>query len=170
MHLFTGGHNLGDMLQIDESFYQRPPGVRDHTSSGGIVTRAEGDRCLVALAGEKGSPGYVLPKGTVEPGESLEQTARREIGEEAGIHDLSLVRKLGTLERLTIHKDLWVTTHVFLYTTNQIAAVPTDIEIHDHMVWGSIDDLPHIMWPDQLNCILDHREEIIAAALAARPS
>lgn len=149
------------MARIDESWYQRTPGVRDHLSSGGIVARAEGERCLIALAGERGSPGYIMPKGTVEPGEDLEETARREILEEAGIHDLSLVRKLGVLERLSFDKELWVTTHVFLYTTTQIEATPTDTEIHDHMVWGPIDELPPILWPDQERCILEHRQEIL---------
>jgi|APSaa5957512535_1039671.scaffolds.fasta_scaffold122740_2 8-oxo-dGTP pyrophosphatase MutT (NUDIX family) len=163
----TSAHDVVSMKQIDDSWYQRPPGVHDHTSSGGIVARAEGDQCLIALAGEVGSVGYVLPKGTVEAGESLEETARREILEEAGIHELALAGKLGILERLTINKDLWVTTHVFLYTTTQIEATPTDTQIHDHMVWGDLDDLPVMMWPDQRQCIMDHRDQIIAALKVA---
>ncbi|MBT3345393.1 MAG: NUDIX hydrolase [Gemmatimonadetes bacterium] len=149
------------MTQIDDSWYRRLPGIPDHISSGGIVARAEGDVCLIALAGERHSPGYIMPKGTVESGESLEETARREILEEAGIRELSLVRKLGVLERLSFNKDLWVTTHVFLFTTTQVEATPTDAEIHDHMVWGPIDDLPHILWPDQKRCILANRIEIM---------
>ena len=31
--------------------------------------------------------GWVLPKGTVEPGETHEQTAVREVYEESGVHD-----------------------------------------------------------------------------------
>jgi 8-oxo-dGTP pyrophosphatase MutT (NUDIX family) len=37
----------------------------------------------------------MLPKGTVEAGETEEEVARREVGEEAGVHNLRLVADLG---------------------------------------------------------------------------
>ena len=40
---------------------------------------------------------WVLPKGHVEPGESLEQTAVREVREETGV-DAAVVAPLGTVE------------------------------------------------------------------------
>jgi len=49
----------------------------------------DGDRVLVLVrasrAGPEGRPEVRLPKGHVEPGESREETARREVGEEAGL-------------------------------------------------------------------------------------
>ena len=73
----------------------RPPGVSDRTSSGGVVVRIADGQIYVALVGELGLTERVLPKGGVEAGESLEEAARREIEEEAGLSSLELIEKLG---------------------------------------------------------------------------
>lgn len=62
-----------------------------------------------------------FPKGHVEKGESIEQTARREVHEETGLKGLRLVRKLGKIQITfedryvrkgdTIKKDI----HYFLF-------------------------------------------------------
>jgi len=77
---------------IDDSWCTRTDGLTEVLSAGGVVLRGDGDCLLVALITELDHPHYVLPKGHVEPGESLESAARREVGEEAGLHDLRLVR------------------------------------------------------------------------------
>ena len=51
---------------IDESWYERPPGVPDRTSAGGVVARIEDGQIYVALVGEVGLTDRVLPKGGVE--------------------------------------------------------------------------------------------------------
>ena len=76
---------------VNESWYKRPPGIFEHTSAGGVVVRWENARIYVALIREKGYQSYILPKGHVDEGESLEQAARREIEEEAGLTNLKLV-------------------------------------------------------------------------------
>ena len=66
----------------------------DEVSSGGVVVRpAEGgwEVCLIGVGGA-----WSLPKGLVEPGESPEETALREISEEVGIA-LELLRVLAPL-------------------------------------------------------------------------
>lgn len=72
------------------------PGVGFETavSSGGVVVDAEGRILLLKRADEDI---WCLPKGTVEPGETLEGTALREIVEETGLK-VKLLRPL-----LTIH-------------------------------------------------------------------
>ena len=59
-------------------------------SSGAVVARADG-RILLLRREDEGAWG--LPKGTVEPGESLEQTALREVSEETGLR-VKLIRPL----------------------------------------------------------------------------
>jgi 8-oxo-dGTP pyrophosphatase MutT (NUDIX family) len=140
----------------------RPADVSgERISAGGIVVRALEGEPLVALAREGGYEQPVLPKGGVESGENLEQAARREIEEEAGLSQLVLVCKIGVLERLSFDKRLWLTTHVFLFTTEQIAGVPTDSARHQHgPIWRRLDQLEDMFWPDQRRLILAHAELI----------
>src|SRR5262249_49814502 len=64
---------------------------------GGVVIRD--DRVLLVRA--KPAPhDWVLPKGHIEPGETPEQTARREVQEEAGV-DAEIVRAVGGLDYVT---------------------------------------------------------------------
>ena len=147
---------------IDESWYKRPEDIRERTSSGGVVVRLENSEILIALVGEIGVPDYVLPKGGVESGENLEQAARREIEEEAGLTSLALVGKLGTRERLAYDKSCWLTTHFYLFLTEQVNGVPTDTEHHYGMAWYPIGALPAIFWPEQQELIETNRDKITA--------
>lgn len=64
-------------------------------NAGGVVVNARGEVAVVSQRGVSWS----LPKGHLEAGETPLEAARREIAEEAGIADLSLVRELGSYER-----------------------------------------------------------------------
>ena len=154
-------------VHIDESWYRRTPQAKDRTSAGGIVLRREGGRILVAFAREKDYPQFVLPKGGVEPGETLEDAARREILEETGLSELALLGKLATLERLSFDKTRWLTVHYFLFTTTQVDAHPTESDRHHGMWWYPLDDLPPMMWPEQRRLIEDQRPRLEAAFDAA---
>ncbi len=146
---------------IDASWYVRPPDVGDRISAGGVVVRTEHGEPLVALTHEKGYKGPVLPKGGVEPGEDLLQAAQREVAEEAGLQRLVFVASLGALQRLTYDKQEWVTTHFFLFTTDELTGVPTDAAHHHHPpLWRRLDQLEDMFWPDQRQLILDHAELI----------
>src|SRR6266511_263265 len=94
--------------------------VRDAVAAGGVVIRegepgpsgrAGGQE--VVLAGREGM--WVLPKGTPDSDERIEETAKREVREETGL-DVRIVRPLGTIEywfalpRQRVHK----TVHFFL--------------------------------------------------------
>lgn len=80
---------------------------------------------------------WSFPKGGVERGESLLETAVREIREETGLHDLSYVGNLGSYTRYSIGKD--GTTErkdlgerrrtFFLFTTTQQDLSPQDHEV-----------------------------------------
>jgi 8-oxo-dGTP pyrophosphatase MutT (NUDIX family) len=152
---------------IDASWYRRPPRIRERISAGGVVVRrrpGEPGRVEVALAREGDHSQYVLPKGKVEKGEALEEAARREIAEEAGLHHLTLLGELGSRSRLTFDKRAWVRVHYFLFRAGQEGRQPTDSKRHHHAAqWFPIDNLPAMFWPEQRELIESNREPIAAA-------
>lgn len=149
------------MKVIDHTWYERPEGVIDRISAGGVVVRLEDSKIFVALARESDLEGFVLPKGGIEAGETYEHAARREIAEETGLIELSLLTPLAALERLDYDRDYWVTTHYFLYATDQVHATPIDTDAHQAMWWFPLDDLPEMMWPEQREIIQSNVSLII---------
>jgi 8-oxo-dGTP diphosphatase len=69
----------------------------DQTSAGGVAYRRVGDDFEVAIVSVGDPERWQLPKGIVDPGETPEVTALREVREEAGI-EATLVAPLDTVE------------------------------------------------------------------------
>ncbi|HYE19448.1 MAG TPA: NUDIX domain-containing protein [Tepidisphaeraceae bacterium] len=141
-------------MPAPDFYYTRPENVRLRTGAGGVVARLDPKtgQVLIALIRDRGTAEYVLPKGGVEPGETHEQAAAREIAEEAGFTRLTLVAPLGKAERLTGKRHTWQTTHYFLFQTDQITGQPTDHrdwEVH----WFGLDDLPQMYWREQADIL-----------------
>lgn len=145
---------------IDRSWYTRPAGVPDAVSAGGVVLRYEDGRTLVALVTEREHPNYVLPKGHLEARESALDAARREVGEEAGLHELTFVRELATVQRLNFERTKWKTIHFFLFTTRELEPKPLEPENHPHVGWFPLDALPSMFWPEQQELLETLRSEL----------
>jgi 8-oxo-dGTP pyrophosphatase MutT (NUDIX family) len=157
------------MSIVDDSFYRRPEGVRDRTSAGGIVVRRapDGTVLLALVRGEATddsiATAYILPKGGVDPGESIEDAARREIEEEAGFTagSLRLLTALGTRERLNYARRYWITTHYFAFATDETDPRPTDPNYDYVTDWFPLDGpLPTLFWPEQRALIEGERDRI----------
>ncbi len=146
---------------IDQSWYERIPGVPEQISAGGIVARLDNKEIYIALVQENKKREYVLPKGHVDPGETIEEAAKREIAEEAGLSDLQLLIPLGVQERLDFRKRSWKKIHYFLFITNQIEGTPTDPHIHYQLGWFPLDRLPSCFWPEEKALIETNRDRII---------
>ena len=66
-------------------------------SSGGVIFRKTKSGVRVALISRQGGKVWCLPKGLIEKGESVQETALREVQEETGLVG-KIVRKLGEVE------------------------------------------------------------------------
>ena len=101
--------------------------VRD-VSAGGVAFRQGSDGIEVVLVGRYEPERWVLPKGTPNQGESLEQTAAREVSEETGIQ-VRLIRPLHDIQYwFVLHGTRhFKTVHFYL-----MEAVGGDTSLHDH--------------------------------------
>src|SRR2546428_9130054 len=71
--------------------------VQRAVSAGGIVYRLVDGGVEFAICGRDSDGVWGLPKGTPDSGESLEQTALREVSEETGL-EVGVLDKLGVIE------------------------------------------------------------------------
>jgi len=118
--------------------------VRHRISSGGVVFRPAGATHEVALIRVARADGHAwtLPKGWVEKGEDLEQTAVREVREETGLQ-AKVLRKLGEITYEFYAKPdrsrVLKTVHVFL-----LECLGGDTAEHDDEVeevrWFTLDE------------------------------
>lgn len=149
------------MTMVDASWYVKPKGsFPTRLAAGGIIVRRDQGKIFIALILEGRFKDFALPKGGVKTGEEIEDAARREILEEAGIEDLTKLDYYGIRERLNISKTKWITVHYFLFQTDQKSGSPTDQTQSHVRKWFPIDELPRMQWPEQRKLIEDNREKI----------
>ena len=72
-------------MEITDEIKQSWSRRRHDHSAGGVAYRRTADGVEVALIATRGGARWQLPKGACEPGETLAQTAIREVSEEAGL-------------------------------------------------------------------------------------
>jgi 8-oxo-dGTP pyrophosphatase MutT (NUDIX family) len=131
------------------------------TSAGAILFRDTRDRREYLLL--KSRPGdWEFPKGGVENGEELQQTAIREVTEEAGIEDFRLID--GFREEYdyvfqangkTIHK----TVHLFIAKSYE-ASAELSHEHHDHQ-WRDYEQAINTITQDGPREILEDAHEFL---------
>jgi ADP-ribose pyrophosphatase YjhB (NUDIX family) len=114
----------------------------DETSAGGLVVDADRERAvLIGRLDRHGKLLWSLPKGHIEDGETIEQTALREVKEETGI-SARVLGPLGTIdywfvaERRRVHK----TVHHFLLEAVGGELCDEDVEVTE-VAWVPIADL-----------------------------
>jgi len=73
-------------------------------SAGGVVYRWVGSRPEVVLIARDGGKVWCLPKGLVEPGESVRETAQREVQEETGVRG-EIIGKIGEVNYWYIGRE-----------------------------------------------------------------
>lgn len=106
----------------------------DQVSAGGVVFRIESSVAEIAIVRIVPDLRWQLPKGLIDPGETIEEAALREVREESGV-SAELIAPIETIEywflaerdgeRLRYHKFV----HFFL-----MRYIGGDVTDHDHEV------------------------------------
>ncbi len=89
--------------------------VREPTA-GGIVYRRDKEGKVEILLIQDAKDRWTIPKGHIEEGETAQQTAKREIGEEAGLKNVEVLGWLGKIHfrYRRIDKLVLMTTQIYL--------------------------------------------------------
>lgn len=117
-------------------------------SAGGLVIRTVDGQDAAALIGRAGRAGrlrWSMPKGHVETGESLEQTAVREVAEETGITG-SVVAPLGSFSYtfLSAGRRISKRVHHFLLRAESGELSDEDVEVTE-VAWVPVDELNRVL-------------------------
>jgi len=118
------------------------------TSAGGIVVRADPDGPALVVGMRRRDRDLVtwtLPKGTPDAGETVEETALREVGEETGL-EVRIVDRLPSIEYSFVQAGTRIrkTVHYFL-----MEPIGGDLSRHDReferVTWVSFAQAPSIL-------------------------
>jgi 8-oxo-dGTP pyrophosphatase MutT (NUDIX family) len=123
-------------------------------SAGAIILREiEGELKIALAQHQRSTKTWVIPKGHVEAGETLEQAALREIYEETGLDQLHLIKYLGSIVRESGKGNggaMRKTIHYYLaYASGNHAHAPTDTRFAP----------PGWFSPEQALALLPYEEE-----------
>jgi 8-oxo-dGTP pyrophosphatase MutT (NUDIX family) len=107
-------------------------------SAGGVVYRREGDDIEIVLASRRtrrGDLAWGLAKGGIEPGESREDAAVREVREETGL-DATIEADLGDTKYIYVWEDVRIRKRVHFFLMRHVGG---DVDDRD-------DEMEEIRW------------------------
>jgi ADP-ribose pyrophosphatase YjhB (NUDIX family) len=117
-------------------------------SAGGVVYRTGSHGIEVLLCGRDRERLWALPKGTPQTGETLEQTAVREVREETGLA-VEIEEDLGTIEYRFARPAQGVmfdkTVHHYLMSPTGTGSLDRHDAEYDRVEWFAIDDALRLM-------------------------
>jgi 8-oxo-dGTP pyrophosphatase MutT (NUDIX family) len=135
--------------------------VERAVSAGGVVYRRMDKGLEVVICGRDSDGIWGLPKGTPDDGESLEQTAVREVTEETGL-EVRIVDKVGVVEywfaREGTRYHKWV--HHYLMEATGGDTTDHDVE-YDRVEWQPIETaLEMLTFKNEMEMVAKAREMI----------
>ena len=111
-------------------------------SAGGVVHRVADGKIDIMLGGRGEPRRWTLPKGTPDLGESLEQTALREVQEETGL-EVAIEQPLGNINYWFVAPESGVrchkTVHFYLMSSSEGSTELHDKE-YDQVRWFPSDE------------------------------
>ena len=127
-------------------------------TAGGLVLRSKKGNKEIILV--RFDPGLIFPKGHVEEGENLEETALREVEEETGLRDLSIVKNLGVVTRKSIEdsgEEVMKEIRLYLMKTDNY----TQVAHEEDCEWISlIEDSSLMKFPEEAEFLEQKKKEI----------
>ncbi len=130
----------------------------------GAVVVQENSGKIAVIVNEFGMT--VLPKGGLEPGETLLEAAYREVSEETGLTELDSLGELGAVTRrghasaVSSAADIIKEIHFFLFVTGETLLSPVTSD-SVQAKWLGIDTaIAALSWSEEATFIRNHREKI----------
>lgn len=139
--------------------------VKRQVSAGGVVVRRQDREWQVALIARKNKTVWGLPKGHVEPEETPEQTALREVQEETGL-TAKILQPLDTISYWFASKEerarFFKTVHFFLMEATGGSTEDHDFEV-DEVRWFPVPEaLKQMTYPSERSLVQDAARRLAA--------
>jgi len=130
--------------KFKQYFNRNKPSIQEivrEATAGGIVYRHGSDGIEILLIQDI-KDRWTIPKGHIEEGETAQQTARREIGEEAGLHNLEILGWLGKIHfrYRRVDKLVLMTTQIYLVKALGDTSKIKKEEIMNDIKWFTFHD------------------------------
>lgn len=106
--------------KLKSAVFRKKPAIQEivrEPTSGGIIFRlSEDQKDIEILLIQDSKDRWTIPKGHIEPGETAKMTAKREIEEETGLKNVSILSWLGKIhfKYRRLDKLVLMTTQVYL--------------------------------------------------------
>jgi len=144
------------------------PRVENAVSAGGVVVRIGKQGIEIVICGRNSDGVWGLPKGTPNPGETMEETALREVSEETGL-EVEIVDKIGVVEywfaREGVRYHKWV--HHFLMQATGGDTSRHDAE-YDRVEWSPVEDaLKTLTFRNERDMVIKARDTLEKQATSA---
>lgn len=135
------------------------------TAAGGVVLRQGEQGTEVAILGRRNDGSWVLPKGTPGEGETLEETALREVREETGL-DVRILAPIGEMTYSFAATGERINKVVHFFLMEQTGGDPSlhDAE-YDEVRWVTVSEARRMLTFDTYRDVL---ERAMASADGAR--
>lgn len=145
--------------------------MSEAVSAGGVVYRREQGDLFIALCGRTRSRTWALPKGTPDAGETIEETALREVREETGL-EVEIEAPLGEIEYWFARPPQRIHKRVHFYLMGERGGRFEDHDPEfDVVEWFSAADaLDSLTYPTEAEVVRRALLVLVPAAAADAPT